>query len=174
MDAVVTTDLDQLKSWLDELQIAYYECDSCQALHLPHLQYINGIFDAKIDILEDVLVFTAIAELKPSAIVPLMANLSQINASSLFIKTFLEISDDNLPKLVLCQSLSVGVGISFNQFELFLQKAEEQSAEVISEIFNNGFLYGERQETEEGDEGEGEEDDVDINVSSTDAAYTVH
>ncbi|HCH51242.1 MAG TPA: YbjN domain-containing protein [Proteus sp.] len=174
MDAVVTTDLDQLKSWLDELQIAYYECDSCQALHLPHLQYINGIFDAKIDILEDVLVFTAIAELKPSAIVPLMANLSQINASSLFIKTFLEISDDNLPKLVLCQSLSVAVGISFNQFDFFLQKAEEQSAEVISEIFNNGFLYGERQETEDSDDGDVEDEEIDINVSSTDSAYTVH
>ena len=52
MDAVVTIDLDQLKSWLDELQIAFYECDSCQALHLPHLQYINGIFDAKIDVLK--------------------------------------------------------------------------------------------------------------------------
>ena len=114
MNAVVTTDLDQLKSWLDELQIAYYECDSCQALHLPHLQYISGIFDAKIDILEDVLVFTAIAELKPSAIVPLMANLSQINASSLFIKTFLEISDENLPKLVFCQSFPVAAGISLN------------------------------------------------------------
>ncbi|HEK2854137.1 TPA: YbjN domain-containing protein [Proteus mirabilis] len=163
MDAVVTIDLDQLKSWLDELQIAFYECDSCQALHLPHLQYINGIFDAKID----VLVFTAIAELKPSAIVPVMANLSQINASSLFIKTFLEISDENLPKLVLSQSLPIAVGLSFNQFDLFLHKAEEQSAEVISEIFNNDFLYGERQENEE-------DEDLDITSSSTDSSYTVH
>ena len=168
MDAVVTIDLDQLKSWLDELQIAFYECDSCQALHLPHLQYINGIFDAKIDVLDDVLVFTAIAELKPSAIVPVMANLSQINASSLFIKTFLEISDENLPKLVLSQSLPIAVGLSFNQFELFLHKAGEQSAEVISEIFNNDFLYGERQENEEEDE------DLDITSSSTDSSYTVH
>lgn len=172
MNAVVTTDLDQLKSWLDELQIAYYECDSCQALHLPHLQYISGIFDAKIDILEDVLVFTAIAELKPSAIVPLMANLSQINASSLFIKTFLEISDENLPKLVFCQSFLVAAGISLNQFDLFLQKAEEQSAEVVSEIFNNGFLYGEKQESE--NEEEDEDEDVEINSASTDSSYTVH
>lgn len=167
MDAVVTIDLDQLKSWLDELQIAFYECDSCQALHLPHLQYINGIFDAKIDVLDDVLVFTAIAELKPSAIVPVMANLSQINASSLFIKTFLEISDENLPKLVLSQSFPIAVGLSFNQFDLFLHKAEEQSAEVISEIFNNDFLYGERQENEE-------DEDLDITSSSTDSSYTVH
>lgn len=169
MDAVVTTHLDQLKAWLDELQIAYYECDSCQALHLPHLQYIDGIFDAKIDILEEVLVFTAIAELKPSAIVPLMANLSQINASSLFIKTFLEISDENLPKLVFCQSFPVGAGMSLNQFDLFLQKAEEQSADVISEIFNNGFLYGERQEQDSE-----EEDEAEIAHSPNDPSYTVH
>ncbi len=27
-----------------------FECDSCQALHLPHMQNFDGIFDAKIDL----------------------------------------------------------------------------------------------------------------------------
>ncbi|EEG83916.1 hypothetical protein PROPEN_04687 [Proteus penneri ATCC 35198] len=84
-------------------------------------------------------------------------------------KTFLEISDENLPKLVFCQSFPVAAGISLNQFDLFLQKAEEQSAEVISEIFNNGFLYGEKQESENEDE-----EDVEITSASTDSSYTVH
>ena len=72
---------------------------------------------------------------------------------------------------VFCQSFPVAAGISLNQFDLFLQKAEEQSAEVVSEIFNNGFLYGEKQESEN---EEDDEEDVEISSSSTDSSYTVH
>ncbi len=38
---------------------------------------------------------------------------SAINASSLTVKAFLDIQDDNLPKLVVCQSLFSGAGLSF-------------------------------------------------------------
>ncbi len=42
--------LDTLRRWLDEIGISFFECDSCQALHLPHMQNFDGIFDAKIDL----------------------------------------------------------------------------------------------------------------------------
>lgn len=48
------------------------------------------------------------AEVKPSALLALSADLSAINASSLTVKAFIDIQDDNLPKLVVCQSLSIG------------------------------------------------------------------
>lgn len=73
MDSLVVPGLDTLRHWLDELGISFFECGSCQALHLPHMQNFDGIFDAKIDLLDNVVLFSALAEVKPSALLPLSA-----------------------------------------------------------------------------------------------------
>lgn len=67
MDSLVVPGLDTLRRWLDEIGISFFECDSCQALHLPHMQNFDGIFDAKIDLVDNVVLFSALAEVKPSA-----------------------------------------------------------------------------------------------------------
>jgi hypothetical protein len=65
MDSLVVPGLDTLRQWLDELGISFFECDSCQALHLPHMQNFEGIFDAKLDLVDNVVLFSALAEVKP-------------------------------------------------------------------------------------------------------------
>ena len=121
---MIIPDLTILRTWLDQMKLSCFECDSCQALHLPHMQNVDGVFDAKIDILDDMLVFSALAEVRPTAIVPLIANLSQINASSLLVKTFMDIQDSAMPKLVVS-----------------LQLMEEQVGAVIFELFSNNMLF---------------------------------
>lgn len=64
MDSLVVPGLDTLRRWLDEIGISFFECDSCQALHLPHMQNFDGIFDAKIDLVDNVVLFSALAEVK--------------------------------------------------------------------------------------------------------------
>ena len=141
MDSLIVPDLALLRRWLDQLGISFFECDSCQALHLPHMQNFDGIFDAKIDLLDGVILF--------SALIPLVADLSQINASSLTIKAFVDVQDDNLPKLIVCQSLSVAVGITLEQFAHFMQQGEEQVSMVILEARANDLLFmGEGEEEE--------------------------
>lgn len=141
MDSLVVPGLDTLRHWLDELGISFFECDSCLALHLPHMQNFDGIFDAKLDLVDNVVLFSALAEVKPSALLPLSADLSAINASSLTAKAFLDIQDDNLPKLVVCQALPVGVGITLEQFGWFFRQGEEQISMVILEAAANQLLY---------------------------------
>lgn len=140
MSTLVIPDLAMLRRWLEQLNISSFECDACDALHLPHMQSINGIFDAKVDLADNVIVFSALAEIRPSALIMLLGELSQINASSLTMKAFIDIQDDNMPRLILCQSLSVGVGVTVEQFSHFLQEAEDQTAQIILDALNNGWL----------------------------------
>ncbi|WP_058913052.1 YbjN domain-containing protein [Entomohabitans teleogrylli] len=141
MDSLVVPTLDILRRWLDEIGVSFFECDTCQALHLPHMQNFDGIFDAKIDLVDNIVLFSALAEVKPSALLPLSADLSAINASSLTVKAFLDIQDDNLPKLVVCQSLSAAVGVTREQFTWFLKQSEEQISMVILEAGAHHLLY---------------------------------
>ena len=141
MDSLVVPSLDTLRQWLDEIGMSFFECDTCQALHLPHMQNFDGVFDAKIDLIDNVVLFSALAEVKPSALLAVGADLSAINASSLTVKAFLDVQDDNLPKLVVCQSLSAAVGVSFEQFAAFVQQSEEQVSMVILEASAQQLLY---------------------------------
>ncbi|QCR35809.1 YbjN domain-containing protein [Nissabacter sp. SGAir0207] len=141
MDSLAIPDLALLRRWLDQLGISFFECDSCQALHLPHMQNFEGIFDAKIDLVDNVILYSALAEVKPTALIPLFADLSQINASSLSAKAFIDIQDDNLPKLIVCQSVGVAAGITLEQFASFMQQGEEQLSMIILEARANDLLF---------------------------------
>ncbi len=140
MDSLVVPDIDLLRRWLDQQSITWFECDSCQALHLPHMQNFDGVFDAKLDLVDDVVLFSALAEVKPTALIPLVGDLSQINASSLTVKAFVDIQDDNLPKLIVCQSISVAAGLTHGQFMHFMKQSEEQISMVVLEAFANHLL----------------------------------
>lgn len=151
MDLQVVPTLDTLRQWLNDAGITFFECDSCQALHLPHMQNFDGIFDAKIDLINDVILFSALAEVKPSALLALASDLSAINASSLTVKAFLDIQDDNLPKLVVCQSLFSGAGLSFKQFSWFMRLSEEQISMVMMEANAHHLLYSAEDDAENND-----------------------
>ncbi|EKT58368.1 YbjN domain-containing protein [Providencia sneebia] len=166
MDSICYPDIPKFREWLDQLKTSYFECDSCAALHLPHMQNIEGIFDAKLDIVNNVLVLSALAELKPTAIVTLVANISQINASSLTAKIFLEINNENLPKLIVSQSFSLEAGMTYNQFCHFLQQAEDQISSIVFEIYSNNLLYANHDEIDE--EG------IDLDVDNDTPPVIIH
>ncbi|EOV9015181.1 YbjN domain-containing protein [Cronobacter muytjensii] len=141
MDSLVVPTLDTLRRWLDNLGVSFFECDTCQALHLPHMQNFDGVFDAKIDLVDNVVLFSAMAEIKPSALLTVASDLSAINAGSLTLKAFLDIQDDNLPKLVVCQTLLAEVGVTAEQFGAFFRQSEQQTSMVIMEARAQQLIY---------------------------------
>lgn len=151
MTSLVVPGLDTLRQWLDDLGMSFFECDNCQALHLLHMQNFDGVFDAKIDLIDNTILFSAMAEVRPSAVLPLAADLSAINASSLTVKAFLDMQDDNLPKLVVCQSLFSGAGLSFKQFAWFMRLSEEQISMVMMEANAHHLLYSAEDDAENND-----------------------
>lgn len=140
MDTLVIPETQVLCEWMDKQHIEWFECDSCQALHLPAMQNFDGVFDAKLDIAENVLLFTARAEVRPSALLSLAGELSHINASSLTAKAFLDIQDETIPKLIVCQSLNIECGITRSQFVYFMQQSEAQASMIIMEAYASHML----------------------------------
>lgn len=67
MTSLVVPGLDTLRQWLDDLGMSFFECDNCQALHLPHMQNFDGVFDAKIDLIDNTILFSAMrkSDLQP-------------------------------------------------------------------------------------------------------------
>lgn len=57
MISLVVPTLDTLRQWLDDLGMNFFECDTCQALHLPHMQNFDGVYDAKIDLVDNTILF---------------------------------------------------------------------------------------------------------------------
>ncbi|KLU16595.1 MULTISPECIES: YbjN domain-containing protein [Xenorhabdus] len=173
MDSMVIPDLSILCTWLEQLKISYFENDSGTVLHLPHMQNIDGLFDAKIDLLGDVVLLSALAEVRPTAIIPLVANLSQINACSLTVKAFIDVQDENLPKLIVCQAFPIAAGMTFRQFSNFMQQGEEQIANVIFEIHSNNLLYVNNDMESEMEVEEIEEAEESL-ISTKTSTFTLH
>lgn len=141
MGSLIVPDLALLRHWLDQSGISFFECNSCQALHLLRMKNLDGVFDAKVDIVDDLIMFSVLAEVKPTSLIPLVADLSLINASALAVKVFIDIQNDNLPKLIVCQSLSIAVGVTLEQFAYFMKESEKQSSRVVLEAQENDLLF---------------------------------
>ncbi|MNL45450.1 putative bacterial sensory transduction regulator [compost metagenome] len=67
------------------------------------------------------------------------------------MKAFLDIQDDNLPKLVVCQSLFSGAGVSFKQFSWFMRLSEEQISMVMLEASAHHLLFTTEEDMENND-----------------------
>lgn len=136
----ITPELSIIAQWLNRLNVDFYQCDQCQALHLSYLQKIEGVNDAKIELIDDILVISMNAEIKQSAIVALLSELSQINQSVFFTKVYLDINDNSEPKIVFAYSMHVAERVTFNQFSMSLASVEEESLQIISELYNGDLL----------------------------------
>lgn len=149
MDKLVIPDVVILKAWLEQLDIVYYECDNCDALHLYAAQTIDGLLDAKLDIIDNTLICSASAIIRPSVIMSLMSELNQINASTLTTKLFIDIQDDNLPRLIVCQAVSVINGFTRSQFHGFIIEFEDQIMQIMTDIKANHLLLIEEKDEQE-------------------------
>lgn len=137
---LIVPELSTLSSWLEGLDIESYQCGYCDALHLTYLRHKEGIFDAKVDLIENVICFSIISEIKPSAIMSLMVELSQINASSNFVKIYMDVPDDAYPKLIFRHVLDCSKGVTESQFSAFFLATSNEVLQIIEELNSHEVL----------------------------------
>lgn len=142
MTSLTVPDYSQLDAWLESANIETYKCDSCNGLHLPHMQQESGVLDSKLDIEGGVLFFTTTAEVRPSKITAVLAELGELNATHPLLKVFLDINDDTLPVLVCCHNLPLSSGVTLKQVLHFVELSGKQMQELIATSYGKGFLSG--------------------------------
>ncbi|MDF7667843.1 YbjN domain-containing protein [Orbaceae bacterium ESL0727] len=133
-------DLPMITSWLDELGIDVYQCGYCDALHFTALKEMDGVFDAKIDLIDNILCLSIAIEVKPSTVLSLQAEMSQINASSRFVKIYLDVPDEAYPKITFRHVLDCSVGINQEQFAQFVTQTQAEALSLINQLNKNNII----------------------------------
>ncbi|KJS05978.1 MAG: hypothetical protein VR73_10815 [Gammaproteobacteria bacterium BRH_c0] len=138
---------DQLHQWLQNAGIEYYVCSHCNGLHLTDLQSLNGVVESRLFLEDWGLLLSTEFVVRPTALLPLAAELGRLNASYPTLKQFLDIVDDAMPQLVAGATILTGAGMSEQQFELFVVTARDLMMRLAQELEQLDYLLPEEGET---------------------------
>lgn len=134
-------DRAQVARWLNRAGVEFYQCEQCHGLHLPRLQALDGAADAGLYVEDFGLVLSVELVVRPVGMLPLMADLGRLSMDYPLLKLFQDVVDDGMPQLVIGACLLTGAGLSFEQFQLFLQTAMESSQQLAAECRHLDYLY---------------------------------
>lgn len=128
-----------VEQWLRDAGQDYYICDQCHGLHLSDLQVREAVLDARLFVEADSLLLSVELEIRPSVLLYVQADLARLNMNYPGLKLFLDVSDDSLPRLVLCDTLYTEAGLNAAQFELFLARTREAIEAALAECQGAGW-----------------------------------
>ncbi len=137
---MIIPDSDQIMRWLSQLSMGHYVCDQCHGIHIESLQQLEGVSESRIFIEDQGLMFSTELEIRPSAILALVSELSRLNMNYPQLKIFLDIVDDALPRLVVCDFLYTQPGITLTQFQVYLEGTLETTRQVMQDAEQMGWL----------------------------------
>ncbi len=123
-----------LKTWLNELGIEHYICDQCHGLHLVQLQSQEGVLESRLFAEEWGLLISTEFNLRPSAILPLVAEMGLLNANFPTLKIFMDAEHDNMPQLIAGATLYSGAGVTEAQFALFVSTSIEMTSQLGDDL----------------------------------------
>lgn len=137
---------DQVHQWLREAGIAYYLCDQCNGLHLSAVQMLAGVVESRVFVEDWGLLISTEFLVRPTALLPLAADLGRLNVSYPTLKLFLDIVDDALPQLVAGSTILSGAGLNESQFELFVGTTQDMTTRLAAELAEIDFLLPDEQD----------------------------
>lgn len=141
MMSLVTPDADQVGRWLRQAGIQHYICDQCHGLHISELQGRDGVIDSRLFVEDDGLLLSTELELQPSRLFDVQAAVPRLNMAYPNLKIFLDVNDETLPRLVVCDLLLGRAGVSFDQFLFFVQATVDATVQLLDECQQLDCLY---------------------------------
>ena len=141
MTATPVPDKSLLQDWLEQSGLEYYLCGQCEGLHIRALQDAPGVVDSRLFLEEYGLLLTTELEVRPGAVMLVSADLGRLNMDYPTLKIFLDLVDDALPQLVVAGSCLSAVGLSRDQFELFITTTVEATSHLVAACEQLSYLY---------------------------------
>lgn len=129
----ITPDTDIVIRWLDDMALDNYICSQCEGIHISELQAHEGVLDSRVFVQPEGIMATTELAIKPTGLLPLLADLGRLNMDFSHVKIFIDIHDQDLPKLIICDHLLAGAGVSQEQFSFFMDVYLPAAREIIKQ-----------------------------------------
>ncbi|PSJ47998.1 histidine kinase [Zobellella endophytica] len=126
--------------WLTTGHIDHYICEHCHGIHLSDVQGLDGVLESRLFVEHEDAIVTTEVEIRPTALLPLVADLTRLNMNYPSLKVFVDIVDDNLPRLIVANYLHTQAGIEQHQFLWIMQQTMMATQQLVQEIGELGFL----------------------------------
>lgn len=137
---MIVPSFEVVMRWLSQGQFPHYLCDQCHGIHVVDLQSLEGVLESRLFVENDGIMFTTELEIRPTALLPLVADLGRLNMNYPALKVFVDVVDDNLPRLMICDSLATAAGLTDEQLHLFMRTTIEATQRLYGECEQMGFL----------------------------------
>ena len=126
--------------WLGQAHVPHYMCDQCHGIHVVDIQSLEGVIESRVFVESEGIMFTSELEIRPAGLLPLVAELGRLNMTYPTLKIFVDVVDDALPRLMVCDAIQTQVGLSFEQFQLFIASAIACIKLLYAECEQAGYL----------------------------------
>ena len=126
--------------WLSAGYIEHYVCENCHGIHLSELQELEGVLESRLFVEQEGALLTSEIEIRPTALLVLVADLGRLNMNYPNLKVFVDIVDDNLPRLIVADYMHTQAGIDQGQFTWIVQQTVIATQQLLFEINELGFL----------------------------------
>jgi hypothetical protein len=129
-----------IKSWMHNAGVDHYLCGQCHGLHLSELQGLEGVVESRLLVEEWGLLISTEYLIRPTALLPIAADLGHLNANYPILKLFPDVVDDAMPQLIAGATFLTGAGMTEAQFALFTATAQEAMTQLAGELKQLDFL----------------------------------
>ncbi len=137
---VVPPDEAGIRQWLEKAGMAHYLCGECHGIHLSAMQEREEVLDCRLFVEPEGVLLSTEVELRPASLLLIQAELTRLNMAWPAIKVFVDLVDDTLPRLVICQFLLTGAGTDERQFAHFVETGLQATDTLVDECRDQGWL----------------------------------
>jgi hypothetical protein len=134
-------DRDLLERWLDDIHVENYLCGHCDGLHISALHALEGTVNSRIYLEERILFFSTALEIRPTALLPLAADLGRLNMEYPTLKIFPDVVDDNTPQLIVGACMLTSSRITPDQFAEFVVNTLDGTRLLAEECLQLNYLF---------------------------------
>ena len=134
-------DRDLLERWLEDIHVDNYLCGECEGLHISAVHEMEGVVNSRIYLEQGILYFSTALIVRPTALLPLAADMARLNMDYATLKIFLDVVDDATPQLIASAHILTGSRITPDQFATFVITTLDGTRMLAQECLQLNYLF---------------------------------